>query len=138
MPEKGAENPFMLLVAGQKEPISSFLDMRLEELKPGYARVKMKLRPEYLNFHGIVFGGIIMSLADQAFSYAVNSMAYPNIASEFNVYFLASAHAGDELTAEGKIIKSGRRVSLAEVNVINQDGKLIAKATGTTIAVEPG
>ncbi len=32
-------------------------------------------------------------------------------------------------------MKSGKRVSIAEVTVTNQEGKLIAKATGTTIPV---
>jgi len=31
------------------------------------------------------------------------------------------------------VIKSGKRVCISEMTVTNQDGKLIAKATGTTI-----
>ena len=46
------------------------------------------------------------------------------------------ARAGDELIAEGRVVRSGRRVSIAEMTVTNQDGKLIAKATGTTIPLE--
>ncbi len=95
----------------------------------------MAVRPEFLNFYGVAFGGIIMSLADQAFGYAINSVYYPGLALQFDINFLASAQAGDRLTAEGRVIKNGRRVSVAEVNVFNQDGKLIARATGTTIAV---
>ncbi len=33
------------------------------------------------------------------------------------------------------MVKSGRRVGIAEMLVTNQDGKLIAKATGTAIPV---
>jgi acyl-CoA thioesterase len=94
------------------------------------------MKPEYLNFYGVVFGGIIMSLADQAFGCAVNSLKYPSLAVQFNTYFLASAYGADELTAEARVIKSGRRVSVAEVSVTNQNGRLIAKATGTDIIVE--
>ena len=115
------------------EAIASFLDMRLLELSEGYARVAMKLKPEYGNFNGMVFGGIIMSLADQAFAYATNSVISPNVASQFNIHFIASAAVGDELTAECRVVKSGRRVCISEMTVTNQDGKLIAKATGTTI-----
>jgi acyl-CoA thioesterase len=96
----------------------------------------MEMRPAYLNFYGVVFGGIIMSLADQAFGCAVNSLKYPSLAVQFNTYFLASAYGGDKLTAEARVLKSGRRVSVAEVSVTNQDGKLIARATGTDIIVE--
>ena len=72
------------------EAIASFLNMQVIELKPGYARVKMHLLPEYQNFNGSIFGGIIMSLADYAFGYTANSLAYPSVASQFNIYFLKS------------------------------------------------
>ncbi len=117
----------------KEEPIASFLQMRLLELSRGYAKVAMKLRPEYLNFIGLVFGGIIMSLADQAFAYAGNSVISPNVASQFNIHLAASADVNDELIAECRVVKAGRRVCILEVTVTNQNGKLIAKATGTTI-----
>lgn len=124
-----------LRAGAEEEPIASFLKMRLLELSPGYAKVAMKITPEYQNFNGLVFGGIAMAVADQAFAYAVNSVSHPSIASQFNIHFIAAAKVGDELIAEGQVVKSGRRVSIAEMTVTNQEGKLIAKATGTTIPV---
>ena len=138
MPEQGNEASGALaeLRAGaEEEPIASFLKTQLLELSPGYAKVTIKIIPEYQNFNGLVFGGIAMAVADQAFAYAVNSVSRPSIASQFNMHFIAAAKVGDELIAEGRVVKSGRRVSIAEMTVTNQDGKLIAKATGTTIPV---
>ena len=91
--------------------------------------------PEYQNFNGLVFGGIVMAVADQAFAYASNSLAHPSIASQFNIHFIAGAEVDDELTAECRVVRSGRRVGISEMTVTNQVGKLIAKATGTTIPV---
>ena len=119
----------------KKEPIASFLKMRLLELSPGYAKVVMKLIPEYQNFNGLVFGGIVVAVADQAFAYASNSVAHPSIASQFNVHFINGAGVDDELTAECRVVRSGRRVGVSEIRVTNQEGKLIAQATGTTIPV---
>ncbi len=124
-----------LRARAEGEPIASFLKMRLLELSPGYAKVAMKVRPEHQNFNGLTFGGIVMAVADQAFAYTVNSVDLPSIASQFNIHFIAAARVGDELIAEGRLMKSGKRVSIAEMTVINQEGKLIAKATGTTIPV---
>jgi acyl-CoA thioesterase len=107
--------------------------MKLVELSNSYARVTMKLKPEHVNFNGMIFGGIIMSLTDQAFAYATNSVITPNVASQFNIHFAAAASVGDELTAECRVVRSGKRVCISEMTVTNQDGKLIAKATGTTI-----
>jgi len=124
-----------LRARAEGEPIASFLKMRLLELSPGYAKVAMKVRPEHQNFNGLTFGGMVMAVADQAFAYTVNSVDLPSIASQFNIHFIAAARVGDELIAEGRLVKSGKRVSIAEMTVTNQDGKLIAKATGTTIPV---
>jgi len=132
---KVSDNLAELTAREKTEPIASFLKMRLLELSPGYAKVVMKLAPEYQNFNGLAFGGIVMAVADQAFAYASNSVAFPSYASQFNIHFIAGAGADDELTAECRVVRSGRRVGISEITVTNQEGKLIAKATGTTIPV---
>ena len=131
--DKATDNISRLQAQSKDEPIASFLNMELAELSAGYAKVTMKLTEDYQNFHGLTFGGIIMALADQAFGYASNSLAYPSVASQFNTYFIASARAGDELTAECRVVKSGKRTGFSEVTITNQEGRLIARASGTTI-----
>lgn len=115
------------------EPIASFLKIKLVDLSPGYAKVNMKLTRDYMNFNGMVFGGIVMSIADQAFAYATNSLVSPSIATQFNIHLISGAAVGDELIGECRVIRSGRRIGVSEMTVTNQDGKLIAKATGTTV-----
>jgi acyl-CoA thioesterase len=127
------ENITELRAKSQTEPVASFLSINLEELEPGYARVSVRLKPEYENFHGVVFGGIIMAVADEAFAYAVNSLSYPTVASQFNIHFLTAAEMKDELIAEGRVLKMGRRAVVCEMTVSNRDGKVIAKASGTGI-----
>lgn len=128
-----ADNLESLKAKADKEPIASFLGVRLVELENNYAKVTMKLKPEHLNFNGMIFGGIVMCLADQAFAYATNSVITPNVASQFGIHFIAGANVGDELTAECHVVRSGKRVCISDMVVVNQDRKLIAKATGTTI-----
>ncbi len=139
MPEEGkniSDTVEELRAQAKAEPIASFLDMQLVELSPGYAKVSLRVLPQHLNFNNFIFGGIVMAVADQAFGYTVNSVKRPNVASQFNIHFIAPAKVGDELIAEGRIVRSGRRVSIAEMTVTNQEGKLIARATGTTIPVD--
>ncbi len=131
--EEQASNMAKLKAGEAGEPIASFLKMKLVELSPGYARVVMKLTPEHLNFNGMVFGGIIMAIADQAFAYGTNSLVTPSIATQFNIHLISGASVGDELTAECRVVRSGRRIGVSEMTVTNQTGKLIAKATGTTV-----
>jgi acyl-CoA thioesterase len=131
--EELAGNIIRLKAAEAEEAIASFLKIKLLELTPGYAKVTMKLGPEHLNFNGMVFGGIVMAVADQSFAYATNSLVSPSIATQFNIHLISGAAAGDELIAECRVVKSGRRIGVSEMTVTNQTGKLIAKATGTTV-----
>ncbi len=123
-----------LMTKLENEPIADFLKIKVMELSPGYAKVSMLMQPAYINFNGVIFGSIIMAIADYAFALAINSLKLPSLATQFNVHLLAPAAAGDELIAEGKVLHSGRRSGVTEMQVFNQKGKLIATATGTTVA----
>ena len=114
--------------------------MKLLGISPGYAKVSIKMKPQFVNFIGSVFGGIIACVADEAMAYATNSLDFPNIAAQFNINFAAGANANDELIAECKVIKSDKDFCVSEIIVNNQHGKLIASANGTTIPLggKPG
>ena len=133
--KKVTENISRLTTAEQNEPIAKFLGMKLVELTPGYAKVTMKLKPEHQNFNGYVFGGIVAAIADQAFAYGSNSLSHPSIAVEFHLNLVSAPEPEDELTAECRVVRSGRRAGISEMTVTNQAGKLIARATGVTIPV---
>ncbi len=124
-----------LMARAEGEPIASFLKIKTLELSTGYAKVSMKILPEYLNFNGLIFGGIISAVADQAFALGANSVVMPAIAAQFNIYYLNAPAIGDDLIAECHVVKNGRRVGVSEITVTNQAGKLIARATGATIPV---
>jgi acyl-CoA thioesterase len=133
--KKIAETIAKLKKAAKNEPIAKFLGMKLVELTPGYAKITMKLKPEHQNFNGYVFGGVVAAIADQAFAYGSNSLNHPSIAVEFHINLVSAPEPNDELTAECKVVRSGRRAGISEMTVTNQSGKLIAQATGVTIPV---
>ena len=122
-----------LMARIEGEPIATHLNLKIIEVSPGFAKVSMKMRPEYINFNGMVFGSIIMAAADHALSLAINALVLPSVSSQFNMHFFSPAAAEDELTAECKVLKSGRRMGICEMTVTNQNGKVIAKGTATTI-----
>ena len=47
--------------------------IEIEEVREGYARIRMTLRADMLNGHRIAHGGMVFALADTAFAYACNS-----------------------------------------------------------------
>jgi len=117
----------------ESEPVAAFLGMKLLDLSEGYARISMKMRPEFINFNGMVFGGIVAAAADQAFAYATNSVITPNVAVQFNIHFISAVAADDAVIAECRVLKKGKRICISEMTVTNREGKLIARASGTTV-----
>ena len=55
---------------------------------------------------------------------------------EMKINFLAPAESG-VLTGTAKIISSGRRVMVGEMEVKDQDGKLIAQGLGSYLVIQP-
>jgi acyl-CoA thioesterase len=52
---------------------SQALGMRILEVRPGYARLAMKVREDMVNGHKLCHGGLIFTLADSAFAFACNT-----------------------------------------------------------------
>jgi acyl-CoA thioesterase len=79
---------------------SQALGMELLEVGPGRARVRMTVREDMVNGHGIGHGGLTFSLADSAFAFACNSYNRRTVAHSCEIVFHAPTRLGDVLTAD--------------------------------------
>ena len=104
--------------------------IELMEVKEGYGRARMLITPEHLNGGGFCQGGAIFTLADLVFAALVNQGESLTFAVNSTIYYHVSAHEGDVLRAEGRIMSDHRRMPAAEVVVTNQEGVHIATFTG--------
>lgn len=93
------------------------LGLSLIELKEGYAKARMKVSQDHLNFFGLTHGAILYSLADHVNSAAANSLGRRAVMTQSSAYFLASPKLGQEVFAEARVVRSGRKLSLVEVSV---------------------
>ena len=120
-------------------PFAEHLDMRVPDPDDGSSTVVMPTNPSHLQQAGRVQGGIVVALADYAFFRAVKPLLKPGQATPtigIKINFLAPAEKG-ELTATAKIISPGRRLMVGEMEVKDQDGKLIAQGLGTYMVIQP-
>ena len=102
----------------------------IEEVREGYARVRMKLRPDMANGHGIAHGGMIFSLADSAFAYACNSRNATTVAAHASISFLTPAKVGESLVAEAQERARNGRSGVYAVRVTADDGRIVAEFQG--------
>jgi acyl-CoA thioesterase len=114
---------------------SRWLGMQLEAVGPGYARLSMTVRPEFLNGHRTCHGGLIFTLADSAFAFACNSHNHNTVAAGCSVEFLRPAQGGDVLTAEAtEQVLSGRH-GVYDVRVSNQNDEVVAMFRGKSAQI---
>ena len=82
-----------------REPFGQILGIRLKDLKPGYALVEMDVTERFQNSLGLVHGGAIFSLMDQAFQAAANSHGTVAVALNMNISYFRPPKFGCLLRA---------------------------------------
>lgn len=112
------------------------LGMRIVDVGPGTATLTMTVRQDMVNGHGTCHGGFIFAVADSTFAYACNSFNHRTVAAGVDINFLAPAHLGDVLTARGQVRHQGGRTGVYDIEVTNQDGRLIALFRGRAARVK--
>ena len=110
---------------------SQWLGIRVLEVKDGYSKIEMVVRPEMINGFGIVHGGVAFSLSDSAFAFACNNRNNLSVALDTSINFTKPVHVGDALTAEAKEIHNGRSTGLYQVSIRNQNNHVVAVFKGT-------
>jgi acyl-CoA thioesterase len=104
--------------------------IEIEEAREGYARIRMTLRPDMLNGHGIAHGGLLFALADTAFAYVCNGRNLRSVAAQASIVFLDQAKEGEVLVAEGREQALVGRSGVTHVSVRTEDGRALAEFTG--------
>ena len=114
----------------ERDPASQALGMRLDEIRPGYARMTMAVRQDMLNGHHTCHGGYIFMLADSAFAFACNSHNHNTVGAGCTIEYLAPGRLGDRLVAEAVEQALSGKTGVYDVKVSNQDGRTVALLRG--------
>src|ERR671929_186226 len=100
-PDDGADIAPALFTRLAADPLADLLGIRLEQVRPGYARAAMTVGPELLNTVGTAHGGATMALLDVVHAAVSNSHGTVAVAQDVHTEFLSSGRPGDRLVAEG-------------------------------------
>ena len=121
--------------AGQKgiNPFLDYLGITLVDLKDGYARFKMPVRPEYLQGAKAMQGGLIVALADETIAHAMMTQLSPEeglTTIELKSNFLAGVSDG-ELIATATVFKKGQSLVIGDCLVTDDREKNICRVSAT-------
>ena len=100
--------------------------IELLEVREGYAKAALTVTAEHLNAGGRTQGGALFTLADLTLAAAANSHGVLAFSLSSNITFLRASGTGDTLTAEARERYIGRTTGYYQIDITNQDGKLVA------------
>jgi uncharacterized protein (TIGR00369 family) len=116
-----------------------FLGLEIIRAEKGRVEIRLPYREELLRHDGSdwLHGGVVSALADIAGDYAVMTQTAPNVPTiDMRVDYLRPARRGD-LTALGRTVRVGRTVCVADVEIRDSTGELVAVGRACYAAPRP-
>lgn len=107
--------------------------VEVTDASPGVVEIAFEAGPQHLNLQGLVHGGILATLADTAMGLAVRTVLEPgrrHVTVQLGIEFLSPGRPGT-IAARGRTVKIGTQLGFAEADVMNADGRLLARAHST-------
>ena len=114
-------------------PYVKLLGMELLDLRTGEAVLRLKMRDELRQPHGILHGGATASLIDTATAFAVITKLEPDEKAstvDLTVHFLRPV-INETIICTARVVRAGRRLLTVSADVVNDNEKLIATAIST-------
>ena len=114
-------------------PLFYTLKARLIRAEGGQAEIRMPVTGDIVQGGGMVAGGILATLADEAMAHAVLSSLDENmraVTSEMNIRYLrgASPQDGGKLVAQARVVRMGKHICVTEAQVSDDRNRLLATA----------
>lgn len=110
--------------------------MELKFVEPDRAAFTLKIRPESCNPFGMVHGGAIYTLADNATGAAAHTDGRLHVTQTSALHFLRNQASGT-VQATAQVRHRGKTTCLVAVDITGEDGKLLATGEFTFFCVDP-
>ena len=121
-----------------RQGLMKTLNASLDKVEDGLVQISSKFTNSLSQQHNFFHAGVVTSIADSACGYAALTLATLDkevLTVEFKVNFLKPANS-TRIIAIGKVIQSGKTLTICEGNVYDDAGqKLIARMTATIMTV---
>lgn len=113
----------------KNDQFAKYVGIRLIEVNNGFAITELFLNEDHMNGVNRVQGGVIFTLADYAFAAASNSGGCTTVGLNVNISYY-KAPVGKVIRAVAKEINVQNKISAYNVEVLDEDGSLIASFNG--------
>ena len=132
MPPDGAAAHYRALESLYAEARVNRLFRSQIEIGEGSARIRFEVDERFFHAAGAAHGSFYFKMLDDAAFYACNSLVTDRflLTTAFNLHFTRPLREGP-VVAEGRWASGRRRVYVADAQLVDQDGEVAARGTGT-------
>ncbi|ALR13571.1 thioesterase [Mycobacteroides saopaulense] len=125
------------------QPFSRLLGASITRVDPSGIQIALDIRDELRQQSGLVHGGVLSYLADNAITYACGlGLGADIVTSGYTIEYVAPARDGSRLLADACLVSAGRTKALGrcEISIEDHGGntKLVAVAQGTSMVRRHG
>ena len=116
------------------------LGARIADAEPGRVVVELVAGPQHRHGGGVVQGGVITQIADAAMGMSLATRQPDgiwNTTIELKINFVRPAVSG-LLRAVGRVIDMRQTLLFGEADVLDEQGRLVARASSTCMPVPEG
>lgn len=117
-------------------PYATLLGLELCEVRSGEVSICLDVREELKQNQGVVHGGAVASLIDTASAFAILTTLHAEervTTTDLTIHYLRPI-TGGRLCAMAKILRSGRRLFVVNIEVENE-GRLVATAVTSYLKI---
>jgi uncharacterized protein (TIGR00369 family) len=110
---------------------------RVAEVEEGRGVVELNANAAHRHEGGVVQGGIIAQIADAAMAITLMTLQPPgesNATIELKINYVRPVVEG-LLRATGRVVEMKKSLLFAEADVVDADGKLVARASSTCMVI---
>ena len=120
-------------------PVSGWLKGKILKAEAGLVDIEYLGRAEMNNGLGLVQGGILASMIDDALAAAVFSLggAYSFNTITLNIEYHFGAKIGEKVIAKAAVLREGKTIIFADCMLYNAEGRLLTKASSSLLVKPP-
>jgi uncharacterized protein (TIGR00369 family) len=110
-------------------PFTTWLDGRIVSCDVGQMEMTYKVRPEMANPTGLLHGGLQAGIMDDLIGMTALTLGEEGfkLSIDLHVNFLGRVQVGQTVKARARFVRSGRRISHAVCEIVDEEGNLVAR-----------
>ena len=122
-------------------PFIRSLDIELVAFGDGWCETRLRVTPSFLQQHGLVHAGVLMTLADHTCGGAAATVVSPgqDVITVDNSFSFLRPASGPVLYCRAQVLRAGQRLAFVEADVSIERGeeRVISVRASSTLAIIP-